>query len=155
MASLYEIDSEILSCIDEETGEILDLDKLTELQIAREVKIEGVALWIKNLKSDVEAFKAERDVFAERVKQASKKLESLSQWLTMALSNKRFDTTRVSVSFRKSESVNITNLDIVPDEYVTETITETPDKREIKIALKSGEKVPGCELVLKNNIQIK
>lgn len=152
---LYEIDAAILDCIDEETGEILDVGKLTKLSIERESKIEGVALWVKNLKSDVEALKAERDTFAERAKQASKKLESLSEWLRTSLNGQRFDTSLVSVSSRKSEAVGITDINVIPDEYVTETITETPDKREIKIALKSGEKVPGCDLVLKDNIQIK
>ena len=46
---LYEIDEAILSCIDTDTGEILDADKLNALQIEREEKLENVALWIKKL----------------------------------------------------------------------------------------------------------
>ena len=49
MDSLYEIDFEIMNCIDFETGEVVDVEKLTELQMEREHKIESVALWVKNL----------------------------------------------------------------------------------------------------------
>lgn len=66
MASLYEINQEILNCVDMETGEIIDMDKLGELQLAFDVKVENIALWIKNLLSDAEAIKAEKLKLAER-----------------------------------------------------------------------------------------
>lgn len=43
MPSLYEIDAGILACIDQETGEILDVERLDALQMERRTKIEGVA----------------------------------------------------------------------------------------------------------------
>ena len=57
MSSLYEIDQAIMSCIDSQTGEIVDYEKLSELQMEQEKKIEVVALWIKNLNADIEAYK--------------------------------------------------------------------------------------------------
>lgn len=36
--NLYEIDNAILECVDQETGEIIDTDKLTSLQMARDEK---------------------------------------------------------------------------------------------------------------------
>lgn len=155
MASLYEIDQGILDCIDEETGEILNFEKLSELQMERERKLEGVALWIKNLKADAAAYKAEKDAFADKEKAAKTKLEKLSEWLSNALDGQKMNTVRVAVSFRKSESVKITDIDAIPDKYLVETITESPDKIMIKDDLKHGVEIPGCELELKNNIQIK
>ena len=35
MANLYDINSEILSCIDAETGEIIDVERLQALQMER------------------------------------------------------------------------------------------------------------------------
>ena len=64
MAKLYEIMNEIENFdfeIDEETGEILNFDALDRLQVARDVKIENLCLWVKNLKSDAEAYKAEKE----------------------------------------------------------------------------------------------
>lgn len=155
MASLYEIDQAILDTINPETGEVIDLDKLSELQMERERKLEGVALWIKNLKADAAAYKAERDAFAEREKQAKGKIERLSAWLTIALEGQKMQTNRVVVSFRKSEAVRITDIDAIPEKYLVETVTESPDKLMIKDDLKHGVEVPGCKLELKTNIQIK
>lgn len=59
MATLYEINEEILSCVDMETGEIIDAEKLGRLQMAFDDKVEGIALWIKNLLSDAAAIKEE------------------------------------------------------------------------------------------------
>lgn len=155
MPSLYEIDQQIMSCVDMDTGEIIDMDKLSELQIERETKLESVALWIKNLKAEEAALKAEKDAFAEREKQTKAKREKLSEWLTGALNGEKMSTTKVSISFRKSESVKISDIDAIPMSYIVETITESPDKVAIKAALKNGLDVPGCELELKNNISIK
>ena len=68
MKALYEIDQEILDCIDMETGEILDLEKLTALQMERERKLEGVALWIKDLNAEAAAVKEEADKLTARKK---------------------------------------------------------------------------------------
>ena len=61
MATLYEIESAIYNCVDGETGEVIDEEKLNALMMERSAKLEGVALWIKNLESDAAAIRAERD----------------------------------------------------------------------------------------------
>ena len=66
MANLYEIDQAIMNCLDEETGEVLDLDRMNALQMERKAKIENVALLYKNVKADMEAYKAEKTAFAEK-----------------------------------------------------------------------------------------
>ena len=58
--NLYEIDQEIMNCVDMETGEIIDPARLDELQMDRDIKIENIACWIKNLYADAEAFKTEK-----------------------------------------------------------------------------------------------
>ena len=55
MRALYEIDNDILACVDKETGEIVDTEKLESLEIEREKKIEGVILWRKDLMAEAEA----------------------------------------------------------------------------------------------------
>ena len=59
MASIYEIDQQIMQCIDFETGEIVDAEKLNALQIEKDKKIEGIACWIKNLNAEAQNIKAE------------------------------------------------------------------------------------------------
>lgn len=155
MASLYEIDAEILSCIDLETGEIIDPERLEALQMERGRKIENVALWVKNLKADLSAYKAEKDAFAERERQAKAKIESLSKWLTNALDGQKFSTSKVAVSFRKSEAVEILDESKIPKKFIRKKIETAPDKTAIKEAIKNGLKVRGAELVENQNISIK
>ena len=48
MASIYEIDQQIMQCIDFETGEIVDAEKLNALQIEKDKKIEDIKEKISN-----------------------------------------------------------------------------------------------------------
>ena len=151
---LYEIDEAILSCIDTDTGEILDADKLNALQIEREKKLENVALWIKNLTSDAEALKAEKQAFAERQKAAESKAESLKKWLTEALAGEKFKTTKVAVSFRKTKSVQVADIWQLDDSYV-KYAEPTADKAAIKKAIEAGQEVAGATLVENVSCSIK
>lgn len=155
MASLYEIDKGILECIDQETGELIDPERLEALFMERSQKIENVALWIKNLQSDALAYKAEKEVFAEREKAALIKVDQLKKWLAKALEGQKFSTGKCAISFRKSEQVEIVDADIVPKKYLVKTVTVKPDKNAIKALLKEGQKVKGCRLVENLNTQIK
>lgn len=155
MASLYEIDKAILECVDGESGEILDADRLDALMIERDGKIENVALWYKNLISDAEAYKAEKEAFAAKEKAARNKAESLKGWLSAALAGQAFKTTRVTASYRKSTPVVIDDVDRIPEEYLR-TVTEvSPDNVAIKEAIAGGKEIPGAHVEEKMNLSIK
>lgn len=155
MANLYEIDQGILECLDPETGEVIDPERLFNLQMERSQKIENVALWIKNLESDAAAFKAEKDAFAYREAAAKKKVDGLKKWLAEALEGQKFSTGRCAVSFRKSVRVEIQDEGIIPQELMVQTVIFTPDKNAIKELLKNGQHVSGCCLIENMNPQIK
>lgn len=147
MATLYEIDRDILACIDMETGEVIDDLKLEALQMEREVKIENVILWIKNLVSDAAAYKAEKEAFDKREKQALAKAERLKKWLAYATDGTAFSTARCAVTFRRTKKVEVFNKDAIPKAFMTESVTYSPNKTEIKKAIESGQAVNGCALV--------
>lgn len=153
--TLYEIDQAILNTVDPETGEILDVEALNALQMARADKVEAVALWIKNLQADANAYKAEKDAFAEREKKALAKIDSLKKWLAMACDGQKFNTWRCAINFRKSEKVEIFDETKIPQELLKATCVVTPDKAAIKEALKAGEIIEGCALVTSMNPTIK
>lgn len=157
--TIYEINEQILNCIDLETGEIIDIDRLNDLQLERDAKIENVACWIKELKAEAEAIKAEKLALAERQKVAENKAESLKKWLTYALQGEKFKTAKCSVSFRKTESVEVTdeglsNLMKEHDELLTYKAPE-PNKKAIKDALKNGLSVEGVRLECNTSTIIK
>lgn len=157
MRSLYEIDNDILNCVDEETGEIIDADKLDALNIERDAKIEGVVCWIKDLKAEADALKAEKQALADRQKSAENKAESLKKWLAFALNGQKFSSPKAAVSFRKSQSVEVTDINALAMENDDLIIYQEPkpDKTAIKKAIKDGRTVNGAELVENVNVIIK
>lgn len=152
--NLYQIDTEIMKLIDYETGEVLDWDKLDELQAAKEQKIENIALYIKNLTAEAAALKAEKDAFAERQKAAEKHAEGLKQYLSNALKGEKFKTTKVNISYRKSEMLEIANGVEIPEDFLKYKEPEI-NKTELKKAIKDGLLLEGVSIVERSNIQIK
>ena len=155
MANLYEIDQAIMECLDADTGEIVDPERLDALFMERNLKIENVALWVKNLLSDAEAIKTEKDALADREAKCRKKADDLKLWLAKALEGQKFSTARCAVSFRKSTRLEVSDPGSIPAELMVETITTKPDASKIKALLKEGQLVDGCRLVENLNTQIK
>ncbi len=147
---LYEINQEIfniLNNIDAETGEISDdqFNQLSELKLAREEKIENTALYLKNIKAEIEAVKAEKDKFAKRQKALENSFESGKNYLKYELHGEKYKSVKNNIYYGSSESVEITNEELVPKDYL---IPQEPkiDRNAIKKALKAGDMVNGAEL---------
>lgn len=153
--NLFEIDRQISECVDFETGEIIDIEKLEALTMERDAKIENVALWIKNLEADAKALDEQEKAFKERKEKAKKKIDGLKKYLAGALDGQKFSTSKCVVSFRKSTKVNVLDESIVPAEYMTEKVTREPNKTAIGDAIKAGIEIPGCELVQNINPAVK
>ena len=148
---LYEIDNAIPYCIDLETGEVIDTERLDALQIERDTKIENVACWIKDLRAENEAIKSEKQKLDSRRKVNDNKIESLMGWLNYALNGTKFKTGKCAISFRTSESVEVTEEGLEAlmkehDELLTYKSPE-PNKKAIKDAIKDGLSVVGVQLV--------
>lgn len=157
--TLYEIDQQIIKAIelgyDPETGEILDTSALEELKMERSEKIENICLVIKDLRAETAAIKAERDALDSRMRTSTRKADWLSNYLQNMLAGEKFKTAKCAVSYRKSETVEFTDQDLVPDEYWRVKTTREPDKTALKTALKAGESIPGAYLEQHQNMSIK
>lgn len=154
MATLYEIEQAIMDCVDLETGEIIDIEKLDQLQMDRDVKIENTALFIKNLLSDADQIREEEKKLADRRRVCENKAKNLKEYLSGFLGGEKFKTPRVAISYRKSKSVDVQDITALPKEYLKYS-EPTANKTEIKKAIEAGTAVPGCVLVENSNIQIK
>lgn len=141
--------------IDEETGEVFLTEDLDKLDVERTEKIENVALYVKNLKCEVEAIKSEIDNLKARAEIKKKKAEKLTNYLDEILGGEKLETPKVALSYRKSTAVKIENEELLPDEFMTIKIDKKPNKVAIAKSLKNGETIIGCELVEKQNLQIK
>lgn len=161
MRLLYDIDADLdalLSQVDEETGELLfSLDDLESLQMEREAALEGIALTVKNLNAEAAALKTEIDNLTKRKRQAEARVDRLHDFLQNALAGEKLKTSRVEVSYRKSEAVEIRDPDFIlyaDPKYLTQKNPEI-NKMAIKAAIKAGEIVPGAELVTRSNMILK
>lgn len=160
---LYEINSELENLIDVETGEIADVAFFEDLCMTRTAKIEGIALYIKNLESDASALKAEETALAKRRKAAENTAARLKEYLTSMLTeSEKFETPRVKLSWRKSSAVAflIPEADFVRyaqrehDELLNYS-EPSANKKAIADAIKAGQEIIGAALVEHQNLQIK
>lgn len=151
---LYEIDQAIMDLIDNETGDIIDIEMFDSLQMERDAKIEGIALWIKDLKAEAEALKAEKLAFAERQKVAENKVESLKNYLAYALKGQAFKSTKAVVSFRKTQQVDVPDIYALDENFLRYKEPEA-DKTAIKEAIKAGQTVKGATLIENTSVIIK
>lgn len=145
MANLYEINAAILSCVDLETGEIIDIEQLHALQMERDKKIEAVALWYKNLLSDAAQYAAEEAVFKQKKQAAHAKAERLKSYLLDALQGEKYKSTRVNISYRNTPRVIVDDVLNLPPRFVRFADPE-PNKTEIAAAIKNGEEVNGARI---------
>lgn len=154
--NLFEIDRAITECIDEETGELFDEEKFENLSMKLEDKLEGTGCWIKNLQAQAAALKAEEIAFKERRAVIERKAESVKKYLTAYLQGRPFETAKVKISFRKSETLEVAEgiEASLPEEYLRFKQPEV-NKAELKKAVKAGKEFDGVKLVTKENISIK
>ena len=149
---LLELDTERM--VDAETGEILTAEEIDKLQMDRAEKIEGCLLVIKNKQAEAEAIDAEIKRLTERKRTLTNKEKWLREYVATSLNGEKFSTARVTVSYRKSESVEVTCAPENLPELFRKT-TYSPDKTNLKKALKDGVEIAGVQLVTKLNLQIK
>ena len=157
--TLYDINEQIRNAIefgcDPETGEIIDIAALRELEMARDEKIENICLFIKDLRAEVAAIKAEKDSLDTRMKASAKEADSLTTYLQQELAGEKFKTSRCAISYRKTQAVMITEESLLPDSYIRRKVIEEPDKVAIREALKAGKEVAGACLEDRQSITIK
>lgn len=143
--------------VDEETGEI-EPATLESVQIASEEKIIATAMYIRRLDALNRATKETIQDLQERVRADGKRIEALKWLMTKAMDSLQYTEVKspeVTLRFRKSSSVEITDSESLPKQFLrTKTVVE-PDKTAIKNALKAGEKIQGAQLVESRNLQIK
>ena len=160
--TLYQIDQELLSLIDPETGELLDYEAFANLKMERDQKIENMALWYKELCAEAKAIKEEADSLTERRKAVDARAERLKNYLSLALDGQKFQTARCQVSFRKT-----TSLEVADDEALIKWAEESgyddcvrfkaPEvsKSAITALIKTGVEVPFARLVDGHSLAVK
>lgn len=167
--TLYQIDARLAALeqaeageiIDPETGEVLDIAQAIEmLQMARDEKIENVALWIKNLTAEAGAIKAEEESLAERRRASEGKIERLKSYLIAALTHEdgtadKFRTARATVTVRNNKPKLVCDVDALPDEFKVRKVTIAADTAQLREVLGRGIEVQGAHLERGRSVMIR
>lgn len=162
MANLYQLEQNFLNLIevmdnteDEDLKKVIE-DSLNTLKLETTQKVENILKFIKNLEGNLVAYDTEIKRLQSAKKSDTNKIESLKSYLLNYMQVKntpKLTTSLFKVSLRNSESVNITDIESLPVEFLV--LNPTVDKKAIKKALKDGELIEGAELKKSTSLTIK
>ena len=161
--SLYTIEQNYLTLVENliENGGELTPELETELAITKQdLQTKGVCYGFvcKQLESEVDLIDIEIKRLTALKKARNNSIDRLKNSLTQALNMfeiEELKTPLLKINFRKSESIEVTDIDLLDAYFVKTTITKAADKIAIKEAIKQGENVQGAVLVTNQNLQIK
>ena len=133
-------------------------DTLDSIEDAIENKAENIAKLVRNLESDVSAYKEEEDRLKTKRQATENKVKWLKTYLedNMKLTGKtKFKSGMFNFSIQKNPaSVNILDERIIPKEFLIPQLPKI-DKTALKDVLKTGVEVPGAELKQTEGLRIR
>lgn len=161
--SIYEIELKHLQLAETLEENLGELTPELELELAineEDLQTKGVAysFVIKDMNFYVSQIDSEIKRLNDLKKSKNKAIERLEFSLATAMNIfevEKIETPLVKISFRNSESVEITNEAQLEDKFKVTKTTTTPDKVAIKAAIKNGELVEGAIISYNRNLQIK
>jgi hypothetical protein len=162
---LYEITSQFekLDAMVPDIDNHEDAEAFTELYAELEGdlsdKVHGLCCVIRNTESSANALDVEIKRLTAKKKSLESKSKRLMDYLEFSLKSANVPSVKTSifdVVFKKNPpSVNVLDESLIPASFIRTKIETSPDKVAIKDALKSGEHVPGCELIQAEKVVIK
>lgn len=171
MTTLYEIQtqyrelmSEMEAILADPNPETLesDMDHLNRLMGINaqdfQAKGDAYAAVVREKEARAESLRDEADRMVQLAKREEATAEYLKGRLFAAMQEQGIasaDLPHFRLSLRKSQAVDVTDKDALPQGYLRiKTVTE-PDKTALKVALKQGQAIPGAVLVDRQSLQIK
>ena len=178
--TLFEIQDSMMNLleyhVDDTTGEFIETEEefnelYNSIQLDLQTKLDNTNCLQKMIDGEIDVINKEiKRLTAEKNAREKKK-----EWLknrvdyfvkrqftdeegnvdTESIHKYKLDLPHSKISYRKSDSVEITNFDLIPSKFIKKKIEENPDKVAIKEAIKNGKEVSGAKVVTNYNIQIK
>ena len=158
--NLFNIESDYLKLMDqiqEADGEITE--ELAEQLKINEAQLQGKSIAYLSVIKSVEAFNMQIDDEIKRLQQMKKTRTNLIGRLKDRLLEAvnlfgEFTSGTHKFGTRKSSTIEVENVNALPQQYKVVKVTEQADKAELKRAIKDGVEIPGVELVEKLNLKI-
>jgi len=161
--SIFDIEKqflEVISNIEDNNGDVTE-EELEKLKLTEEEfdnKVEGYVHVIKEYEAKLEMIQKEtrrlrrRKMVFENI--IDRLQETIDQGMTL-LDKSKIEYPTFTLSYRRSESVEIEDESLIPKEYMRETVKLSPDKRLISDRIKEGDFIEGARIVEKQNLQIR
>jgi len=133
-------------------------ERIIELLDKQENKYENILKLRSNKLAQAKMLQDEIERLQSKLKPLNNTIDRLEKYLDESLKMNGISDIEVwtfSLSYRRSESVEITNEALLPIEFVKIKETKTPDKIAIKKAIGAGQQVTGAYVKENFNLQIK
>jgi len=160
-STIFEIGAEYQNLIDlisQNNGEMGDDLHEAYINTREELnnKAKAYIYVIRNKENLISNIDEEIERLRNLKKQTEGEIDRIKNYLSLAVDHfGNFETGLHKISNRISKSVEVTDCNQLPKEYLKEKIEINPDKTAIKKALEQGEIISGALLITKSNLQIK
>lgn len=178
--NLFEIEQSMMNLLEygvnDETGEIVESEEefnelYESIKLDIETKLDNSNCLCKVLDGEIEVIDKE----IKRLAAEKKSRENKKEWIKRRVDNfirRQFtnengelDTEGLNaykitlphskISYRKSDSVDVYSIDLLPTKYIKKKVEEIPDKTAIKNDIKDGKEISGAKIITNYNIQVK
>ena len=135
-------------------------DQVSELLTSQGDKIDRCATFVHMTETHIDFLISEKKILDEHIKRLASRIERMkrvAEMVMLAENSKKLEGLRGhSFSMRCTQNAIIKKEPhLLPQKFVKVQTEYLPDKLKIRAALKSGEKIDGCELVDSISIQVK
>ena len=162
---LYEIKGYMMDTLDiflesdqDEVDQELYEETMEYLKEELQNKSSKLIKYISNLEGEVTASKLEIERLTKVKKARESKISSLKKYMleTMKhLDKSSIDIWLGSLGIRKSTSLEVMDIEKIPEEYIKPKTSYSVDKREVTRMIKEGQEVAGARLVTNYSLLIK
>ena len=178
--NLFEISDSMMNLLEyhvnDETGEVIETEEefnelYNSIQLDLHTKLDNTNCLQKMIDGELEVIDKEIKRLTAEKKARERKKEWLKNRIDIfvvrqftdengnvdvdGLHKYKLELPHSKISYRKSDSVEVTDIDKLPEEYIKTKIEKNPDKVAIKNAIKNGKNINGAKIVTNYNIQIR
>lgn len=150
MTALYQIANDFAKLTDSDMPPEMIADTLDGIEWELEEKVEQILAVCKNELADAEALKEEARRLIDRAKASENRVVSLKEYVARSLETagkKSMKAGLHQVTVRApSKSVEITDVNAIPPDFVEYETTIKPDKLAIKHQIEAGIDIPGAQI---------
>jgi len=151
LASIEQEISNILATAEElpEDQQELALDYLDELGVQEIEKADSVAFAVRKRQSEIQFLKEEETRLRNRRQAAENRLQQFREYLVQLFQAEeisKISGIKSTLYLRKSSSVEVEDVALLPSELVKTEVTFTPKKTDIKKQIENGVEVPGARI---------